>query len=69
MAPGVARYLEAPRWAGAAELALALYFAVTAAVAAAGPFRGVTPHAVLLGAGFGWAAWNSWRGHPRPEAG
>jgi cellulose synthase/poly-beta-1,6-N-acetylglucosamine synthase-like glycosyltransferase len=59
--------LAAPReragWrnAGAAELALAAYFVLTAAAAWSGPCRNVAPHAMLIGAGFGWAAWSSWR--------
>jgi len=58
---GPPRYREAPWHAGSAELALAAYFAVTAAVAWSGPFHGEAPNAVLIGAGFGWAAWSSWR--------
>jgi hypothetical protein len=58
---GPPRYREAPSHAGASELVLAAYFAITAAVAWNGPFRAEAPNAVLIGAGFGWAAWSSWR--------
>ena len=66
---GPPRYREAPWHAGLAELALAAYFGVTAAVAWSGPFRGEAPNAALIGAGFGWAAWSSWRaGRARAES-